>query len=176
MFRLTKGGKLIEGIFKGETINTPSMLAVEDAIVSLEWAKEIGGASAMKARADANAAALDAIVEARHWLGHLVQKPAIRSNTSVCLTVKDADAGFIKQFAKLLEDQDAAYDIAGYRDAPPGLRIWCGVDRRHRGYRGARPVARLGLRPADRLILPDGRNCRFRPQPPEIHRDTKGLP
>ena len=126
VFRLTKGGKLIEGIFKGETINTPSMLAVEDAIVSLEWAKEIGGASAMKARADANAAALNAIVEARHWLGHLVEKPAIRSNTSVCLTVKNADAGFIKQFAKLLEDQDAAYDIAGYRDAPPGLRIWCG--------------------------------------------------
>ena len=127
VFRLTKGGKLIEGIFKGETINTPSMLAVEDAILSLEWAKEIGGAAAMRARADANAAALDAIVQKRDWLGHLVANPAIRSNTSVCLTVEGADADFIKGFAKLLEDADAAYDIAGYRDAPPGLRIWCGA-------------------------------------------------
>jgi len=127
VFRLTKGGKLIEGVFKGETINTPSMLAVEDAIFALEWAKSIGGLSAMKARANANAAALDAIVQQRSWLGHLATDPASRSNTSVCLTVEGADADFIKAFAKLLEEQDAAYDIAGYRDAPAGLRIWCGA-------------------------------------------------
>lgn len=127
IFRLTKGGKLIEGVFKGETINTPSMLAVEDAIFALEWAKSLGGLAAMKARADANAAALDAIVQERSWLGHLAADPASRSNTSVCLTVEGADADFIKAFAKLLEDQDAAYDIAGYRDAPAGLRIWCGA-------------------------------------------------
>ncbi len=135
LFRLTKpvpngadgGGKLIDGIFKGETINTPSMLAVEDAIFALEWAKSIGGLAEMKRRANANAAAVDALVQERDWLGHLAADPAIRSNTSVCLTVEAADAGFIKKFAGLLEEQDAAYDIAGYRDAPPGLRIWCGA-------------------------------------------------
>lgn len=127
VFRLTKGGRLIEGIFSGETINTPSMLAVEDAIACLEWAQSIGGLPAMKARADANAAALNALVEQRGWLGHLVADPAIRSNTSVCLTVEGADADFVKRFARLLEEADAAYDVAGYRDAPPGLRIWCGA-------------------------------------------------
>jgi len=127
VFRLTKGGKLIEGIFRGETINTPSMLAVEDAIFALEWGKSIGGLSAMKARADANAAALDAIVSERDWLGHLAADPATRSNTSVCLTVEGADSDFVKKFAALLEEHDAAYDIAGYRDAPPGLRVWCGA-------------------------------------------------
>ena len=127
IFRLTKGGKLIEGVFKGETINTPSMLAVEDAIWALEWAKGIGGLAAMKARADANAAALGKIVEERDWLGHLAADPASRSNTSVCLTVEGADTDMIKRMAALLEEQDAAYDVAGYRDAPPGLRIWCGA-------------------------------------------------
>jgi len=127
VFRLTKGGKLIEGIFKGETINTPSMLCVEDAIFTLEWAKSVGGLTGMKARANANAAALDTLVDERDWLGHLATDPASRSNTSVCLTVKGADTDFIKKFAKLLEEQDAAYDVAGYRDAPPGLRIWCGA-------------------------------------------------
>jgi phosphoserine aminotransferase len=127
VFRMTKGGKLIEGIFKGETINTPSMLVIEDTIACLEWAKSIGGLEGMKARADANAAALDKLVQERDWLGHLVQDPAIRSNTSVCLTVEGADADFTKKFAKLLEEQGAAYDIAGYRDAPAGLRIWCGA-------------------------------------------------
>ncbi|MDT0576175.1 phosphoserine transaminase [Croceicoccus sp. F390] len=127
LFRLTKGGKLIDGIFHGETINTPSMLAVEDAILALEWAQSIGGGPAMKARADANAAALDRIVQGRDWLEHLVADPEIRSNTSVCLTVEGADADFIKRFARLLEDEGAAYDIAGYRDAPAGLRIWCGA-------------------------------------------------
>ncbi len=127
IFRMTKGGKLIEGIFTGETINTPSMLAVEDAIFALEWGKSVGGLAGMKARANANAKALDAIVQSRDWLGHLAPDPAIRSNTSVCLTVAGADEAMIKAFAKLLEDQDVAYDIAGYRDAPPGLRIWCGA-------------------------------------------------
>ena len=127
VFRLTKGGKLIDGIFRGETINTPSMLAVEDAIFALEWGKSLGGLSAMKARADANAAALDKLVQDRDWLGHLAADPASRSNTSVCLTVDGADTDFIKKFAALLDQHDAAYDIAGYRDAPPGLRIWCGA-------------------------------------------------
>ena len=127
IFRLTKSGKLVEGIFTGETINTPSMLAVEDAIVALEWAKSIGGLNGMIARTEANAAALDRIVEARNWLGHLAQDSATRSKTSVCLTVDGADTDFIKRFAKLLEQEGAAYDIAGYRDAPTGLRIWCGA-------------------------------------------------
>jgi phosphoserine aminotransferase len=127
VFRLMSKGKLAEGVFKGETINTPSMLAVEDAIFALEWAKEIGGSAAMRARADANAAALDKLVQERSWLGHLAIDPATRSNTSVCLTVEGADADFIKAFAKLLEQNDAAYDIAGYRDAPAGLRVWCGA-------------------------------------------------
>ena len=127
VFRLMSKGALAEGVFKGETINTPSMLAVEDAIFALEWAKSVGGLEGMKARANANAAALDAIVRQRNWLGHLASDPASRSNTSVCLTVDGADADFIKKFAVLLEEHHAAYDIAGYRDAPPGLRIWCGA-------------------------------------------------
>ncbi len=127
VFRLVSKGKLTEGIFRGETINTPSMLAVEDAIWSLEWAKSIGGARALQQRSDANAAALDRIVQERDWLGHLAADPASRSTTSVCLTVAGADADFIKSFAGLLEKEGAAYDIAGYRDAPPGLRIWCGA-------------------------------------------------
>ncbi len=127
IFRLTKGGKLIEGIFSGETINTPSMLAVEDAIFALEWAKSIGGLNGMIARTAANAAALDRIVEGRNWLGHLAQDPTSRSRTSVCLTVDGADADFIKRFVKLLETEGVAFDIASYRDAPPGLRIWCGA-------------------------------------------------
>lgn len=127
VFRLTKGGKLTEGVFKGETINTPSMLAVEDAIFALEWAKSLGGLEGLKARSDANAAALDKIVAERDWLGHLAADPAIRSRTSVCLTVEGADMDFIKKFAAVLEKEGAAYDIAGYRDAPAGLRVWCGA-------------------------------------------------
>lgn len=127
VFRLMSKGALAEGVFKGETINTPSMLAVEDAIFALEWAKSVGGLEGMQSRANANAAALDKIVQERDWLGHLAADPATRSNTSVCLTVEGADADFIKKFAGLLEAEDAAYDIAGYRDAPPGLRIWCGA-------------------------------------------------
>ncbi len=127
IFRLMSKGALAEGVFKGETINTPSMLAVEDVIFALEWAKGVGGLSGLMARSNANAAALDAIVQDRDWLGHLASDPATRSTTSICLTVKGADADFIKKFAGLLESEGAAYDIAGYRDAPPGLRIWCGA-------------------------------------------------
>ncbi|WP_426264003.1 phosphoserine transaminase [Sphingomonas sp. PWP1-2] len=127
VFRLVSKGKLTEGVFKGETINTPSMLAVEDCIAALEWAKSIGGADGLIARSDANAAALDQIVAERSWLGHLAADEATRSKTSVCLTVEGADEAFIKTFAGLLEKQGAAYDVAGYRDAPPGLRIWCGA-------------------------------------------------
>jgi phosphoserine aminotransferase len=125
--RLMAKGKLSEGIFKGETINTPSMLAVEDVIFALEWAQSLGGLEGLMARSDANAAALDKIVAERSWLGHLAADPATRSKTSVCLTVEDADEDFIKKFAGLLDAEGAAYDIAGYRDAPPGLRIWCGA-------------------------------------------------
>lgn len=127
IFRLMAKGALAEGVFKGETINTPSMLAVEDVIFALEWAQGLGGLKGLMARSDANAAVLDAIVEARDWLGHLAANPATRSKTSVCLTVTGADEDFIKKFAALLDKEGAAYDIAGYRDAPPGLRIWCGA-------------------------------------------------
>ena len=127
VFRLISKGKLAEGVFKGETINTPSMLAVEDAIFALEWGKSLGGPDGLIARSDANAAALDKIVAERDWLGHLATDPATRSKTSVCLTVQGADEAFIKSFAALLEKEGAAYDIAGYRDAPAGLRIWCGA-------------------------------------------------
>jgi len=127
LFRLTAKGKLIEGIFSGETINTPSMLAVEDAIVALEWARSVGGLQGMIARSDANAAALDRMVDQRDWLGHLATDPATRSKTSVCLTVEDADETRIKAMAAFLEREGVAFDIAGYRDAPPGLRIWCGA-------------------------------------------------
>jgi len=126
VFRLVSKGKLAEGVFKGETINTPSMLAVEDAIFSLEWAKSLGE-DGLIARSDANAAALDTIVAERDWLGHLAADPATRSKTSVCLTVEGADEAMIKAMAAALEKAGAAYDVAGYRDAPPGLRIWCGA-------------------------------------------------
>jgi phosphoserine aminotransferase len=127
VFRLVSKGKLTEGIFKGETINTPSMLAVEDVIFALEWAKSIGGLEGLTARSDANAAALGKIAADRPWLGHLAKDEATRSKTSVCLTVEGADEDFIKKFAALLDAEGAAYDIAGYRDAPAGLRIWCGA-------------------------------------------------
>jgi phosphoserine aminotransferase len=132
IFRLTKGGKLIHGIFNGETINTPSMLCVEDWLVSLDWAERIGGLPALMARADANAAALDRWVGQADWIEHLARDPAIRSNTSVCLQFADRsdEAGNRarqKAIGQLLEREDAAYDITAYRDAPPGLRIWCGA-------------------------------------------------
>jgi phosphoserine aminotransferase len=127
VFRLMSKGALAEGIFKGETINTPSMLAVEDVIFALEWAKTVGGLQGLMARSNANAAALAKIVEARDYLDFLAADPAIRSTTSVCLTVEGADEAMIKKMASLLEAEEAAYDIAGYRDAPAGLRIWCGA-------------------------------------------------
>ena len=127
IFRLTSKGKLIEGIFEGETINTPSMLAVEDYIDALEWARSLGGLSDLQARADANAAALDRWVQATPWVAHLASDPATRSNTSVCLTLPGADEALPKAIASLLEKEGAAYDIGAYRDAPPGLRIWCGA-------------------------------------------------
>lgn len=127
VFRLMSKGALAEGVFKGETINTPSMLAVEDVIFALDWAKSVGGLQGLMGRSDANAAALGKIVADRTWLGHLAAEEATRSKTSVCLTVEGADEAFIKKFASLLDAEGAAYDIAGYRDAPPGLRIWCGA-------------------------------------------------
>ncbi len=131
IFRLTKGGKLIEGIFVGETINTPSMLAVEDYLVALDWGKSIGGLPALMARADANAQAIFDFCDARDWINNLAQDPATRSNTSVCLKFTDAritdGAAFAKAVAKRLEAEGVALDIGAYRDAPPGLRIWCGA-------------------------------------------------
>ena len=132
IFRLTKSGKLIEGIFKGETINTPSMLAVEDWLFCLDWAESVGGLEALIARADANAAALDRWVQSADWIEHLADDPAIRSNTSVCLQFADRsddEANRVRQKAigQLLEREDAAHDVTAYRDAPPGLRIWCGA-------------------------------------------------
>ncbi len=130
IFRLTKGGKLIEGIFRGETINTPSMLVVEDYLQALAWARSVGGLDALIARADANAGVIADFVAAHDWIDFLAADPAIRSNTSVCLRFTDdgiADpAAFAKAVAKRLEAEGVAYDIGAYRDAPPGLRIWCG--------------------------------------------------
>ncbi|MEM6441315.1 MAG: phosphoserine transaminase [Pseudomonadota bacterium] len=136
VFRLVKGGKLIEGVFKGETLNTPSMLAVADAMDALDWIEGQGGAAAMQARADANAAALQGWVDATAWVENLVARPEARSNTSVCLSIVDpavagleeaAQRAFTKKMTALLEAEGAAYDVNGYRDAPPGLRIWCGA-------------------------------------------------
>jgi phosphoserine aminotransferase len=132
IFRLTKNGELIDAIFRGETINTPSMLAVEDWLFALGWAESIGGLRALVARADANAAALDRWVRAAQWIEHLAADPAIRSNTSVCLRFADrsdeeANKARQKRILKLLEDEGAAYDVGAYRDAPTGLRIWCGA-------------------------------------------------
>jgi phosphoserine aminotransferase len=140
IFRMTKGGKLNEEIFEGATINTPSMLCVEDYLDTLNWGKSIGGLDALIARADANAKAIAEWVAHTPWIEHLAADPAIRSNTSVCLKVvdpavlklsADAQAEFVKGIAAALEKEGIAYDIDAYRDAPSGLRIWCGatVDR-----------------------------------------------
>ncbi|MFG6531879.1 MULTISPECIES: phosphoserine transaminase [unclassified Sulfitobacter] len=130
IFRLTKGGKLNEGIFRGETINTPSMLCVEDYLLALDWAKSVGGLQGLIARADANTKAVADFVEAHDWIDFLATDPATRSNTSVCLKFTDDriedGASFAKAVAKRLADEGAALDIGAYRDAPPGLRIWCG--------------------------------------------------
>ena len=129
---MTKDGKINEGIFKGETINTPSMLAVEDWLFCLDWAERAGGLDALITRANANAEALDQWVQSADWIEHLAADPAIRSNTSVCLQFTDrsdenANRARQKAIVQLLEREDAAYDITAYRDAPPGLRIWCGA-------------------------------------------------
>jgi phosphoserine aminotransferase len=135
IFRMTKGGKLIEGIFQGETINTPSMLCVEDYLDALEWAKAVGGIAALRARADGNAKVIADWVSRSAWIDFLAADPAVRSNTSVCLKVvdsavnrlaADAQAAFIKGIAAVLDKEGIAHDIDAYRDAPPGLRIWCG--------------------------------------------------
>jgi phosphoserine aminotransferase len=136
IFRMTKGGKLNEGIFVGETINTPSMLCVEDYLDTLTWAKSLGGLPALIGRADANAGALNAWVKRTPWVENLAADPASQSNTSVCLKIADpaiarlpADAqwDFVKAMVAAIEKEGAAYDIATHRDAPPGLRIWCGA-------------------------------------------------
>jgi phosphoserine aminotransferase len=125
VFRLTKKGELIGGIFRGETINTPSMLCVEDALVALRWARDIGGLPALSARADANLGVIDAWTERTPWVRNLAARPETRSNTSVCLAL-DAPETVPKAMTKLLDAEGVAYDIGAYRDAPPGLRIWCG--------------------------------------------------
>ncbi|WP_262299208.1 phosphoserine transaminase [Microvirga sesbaniae] len=136
IFRMTKGGKLIEGIFEGETINTPSMLAVEDYIDALEWAKSIGGLNALVAKAEANAKVIHDWVARAPWIANLAKVPATASNTSVCLVIADPDvvakgpeavAQVAKGITAALEKENVALDIGAYRDAPPGLRIWCGA-------------------------------------------------
>ena len=136
VFRLTAKGKIAEGVFKGETINTPSMLCVEDAVDGLRWAQEIGGLPTLIARSEANLAAVASWVAKSDWAGFLAEDPAIRSCTSICLKIvapwfvalpADAQAKAAKQLASLLEKQGVAYDIGAYRDAPPGLRIWAGA-------------------------------------------------
>lgn len=136
IFRLTKGGRLIEEIFEGATINTPSMLCVEDYIDAIEWAEGLGGLKALMTRADANLAALERWISRTAWVEFLCADPAARSNTSVCLKIVDpafaalderAQRAFVKEMEALLEAEGAAFDVGGYRDAPPGLRIWCGA-------------------------------------------------
>ena len=136
IFRLTSGGKLSEGIFKGETINTPSMLCVEDAIDGLRWGEGVGGLKGLMARSEANLGVLEGFVAARPWAAFLAADKSVRSNTSVCLNIvapwfialpADKRAAAAKKMADMLETEKAAYDVGSYRDAPPGLRIWCGA-------------------------------------------------
>jgi len=136
IFRLTSGGKLNEGIFRGETINSPSMVCVEDALDGLTWAESIGGAAALLARSNDNLAAIEDWVAQTDWVSFLASDPANRSCTSVCLSIvdpwflglaPDGQAAIPKKIDALLEKEDVAYDINGYRDAPPGLRIWAGA-------------------------------------------------
>jgi phosphoserine aminotransferase len=136
IFRMTDGGKLMEGIFQGDTINTPSMLCVEDYLDALDWAQSIGGLDALIARANANVGAIADWVARTPWIDFLASRPDIRSNTSVCLKIVDpsvtrlpidAQAAYVKKLPALLDAEGIAFDIDGYRDAPPGLRIWCGA-------------------------------------------------
>jgi phosphoserine aminotransferase len=135
IFRITKGGKLNEDVFTGATLNTPSMLCVEDYIDTLSWAKSVGGSKGLRARADANAKVMADWVARTPWIEHLPQDAATRSNTSVCMKLADpalaklpaeAQLAFIKGLESMLEKEGVAYDIANHRDAPPSLRIWCG--------------------------------------------------
>lgn len=126
IFRLTKGGKLIEGIFRGATINTPSMLCVADYLDALQWVRSIGGLTAAIAKSEANLAAIKAFVDSKPWIDFLAQEPDQISNTSVCLSL-DLDADQVKQMVALLAEEAVAFDIGAYRDAPAGLRIWCGA-------------------------------------------------
>ncbi|WP_363350390.1 phosphoserine transaminase [Methylocystis echinoides] len=135
IFRLTKNGRLIEGIFSGETINTPSLLAVEDYLDALRWGASIGGLDALRARCDANAGVVDQWVARTPWIDHLAKDPATRSNTSVCLAfsplagvaTEEEKAALAKQMVAMIEREGAGYDFGAYRDAPPGFRIWCGA-------------------------------------------------
>jgi phosphoserine aminotransferase len=136
LFRMTSGGRLNREIFDGATINTPSMLCVEDYLAALSWARSIGGLQGLIGRSDANLKALERWVQATSWVDFLAEEPATRSNTSVCLKVvapaitaldPARQADFAKALAALLEKEGAAFDVGGYRDAPPGLRIWCGA-------------------------------------------------
>jgi phosphoserine aminotransferase len=126
VFRLTSGGKLSEGIFRGETINTPSMLCVADYLDALQWIETIGGVKAAIARSEANLAVIADFVAANEWISFLATDPATRSNTSVCLSVK-LDAEQVKKLVKLLDSEGVAFDIGSYKDAPAGIRIWCGA-------------------------------------------------
>ena len=136
IFRMTKGGKLIDGIFVGETINTPSMLCVEDALDGLRWAESVGGLNGLKQRSEANLAAIEAWVEKSPWAAFLAEDKAVRSNTSICLKIVDDwyqglsaedQAAKAKALVSLLDKEGVAYDLGAYRDAPPGLRIWGGA-------------------------------------------------
>jgi phosphoserine aminotransferase len=148
IFRMTSGGKLIEGIFTGETINTPSMLAVEDYLDALQWAKKVGGLDGLVKRADANARVIAKFVRETDGIDFLAVKPKTRSNTSVCLKFTDpavtalsadAQAAFAKQVASIIEKAGAGYDLGHYRDAPPGLRIWCGATVQSRDLKALMP-------------------------------------
>lgn len=136
LFRMTKGGKLIEGLFEGETINTPSMLCVSDYLTGLDWVDKVGGGDALMGRANRNAQVVWDWIERTAWVENLAVDPATRSNTSICLKIVDADVSaltpdqqnkFCKAMVQLLDEHDVAYDIGGYRDAPPGLRVWTGA-------------------------------------------------
>jgi phosphoserine aminotransferase len=133
---MVKGGKLIEGIFEGETINTPSMLAVEDAIDGLRWAESVGGLAGLIRRSAANLRVVEEWQSRSVWCDFLAQRPEIRSSTSICLKIKapeitalspERQAKFVKEMSNLVEQEGVAYDIASYRDAPPGLRVWGGA-------------------------------------------------
>jgi phosphoserine aminotransferase len=129
VFRMKSGGKLNEGLFKGETINTPSMLCVADYLDALQWVDSLGGVKGPAgtiARSEANLKVLEDFVAANHWISFLAKDPATRSNTSVCLSVK-ATEDQVKKMVKLLDAEGVAYDIGAYKDAPAGLRIWCGA-------------------------------------------------